>query len=40
MFERAFVDRRPLQIISVMCTLASVFYVGKLTAKDLREDDA
>ncbi|KAL7530715.1 hypothetical protein ACHAXR_003638 [Thalassiosira sp. AJA248-18] len=35
--KRAFVEMRPLQVVSVLCTMASVFYVGKLAAKDMKE---
>jgi len=34
--NRAFVEKRPLQFVSVFCTMVSVFYVGKLAAKDLK----
>mmetsp|Transcript_2538 Transcript_2538/g.5413 ORF Transcript_2538/g.5413 Transcript_2538/m.5413 type:complete len:334 (-) Transcript_2538:191-1192(-) len=35
--KRAFVEKRPLQIVSVLCTLTSVFYVGKLAVRDIKE---
>mmetsp|Transcript_18501 Transcript_18501/g.34015 ORF Transcript_18501/g.34015 Transcript_18501/m.34015 type:complete len:317 (+) Transcript_18501:61-1011(+) len=35
--KRAFVEMRLLKVVSVLCTLASVFLVGKLALKDLKE---
>ncbi|KAL3787538.1 hypothetical protein HJC23_013747 [Cyclotella cryptica] len=37
-WKKAFVDIQPLQIVSMLCTLASVFYVGKLAIEDLPRD--
>lgn len=33
--KRAFVERRPLDVVSILCTIASVYYVGKLALNDL-----
>lgn len=35
--KRAFVEKRPLQMVSILCTLASAYYVGKLTVEDIKE---
>ena len=35
--KRAFVEKRPLQVVSVACTMASTFLVGKLALNDLDE---
>lgn len=35
--KRAFLEARPLQIVSVALAAGSVFYVSKLALKDLKE---
>eukprot|EP00581_Thalassiosira_minuscula_P000251 CAMPEP_0183739446 /NCGR_PEP_ID=MMETSP0737-20130205/57056_1 /TAXON_ID=385413 /ORGANISM="Thalassiosira miniscula, Strain CCMP1093" /LENGTH=330 /DNA_ID=CAMNT_0025974247 /DNA_START=34 /DNA_END=1026 /DNA_ORIENTATION=- len=35
----AFVEQRPLQVVSMICTLASIVFVGKLVVNDLKGDD-
>lgn len=34
----AIVEKKPMQIISVAMTMASLFYIGKLAIKDINQD--
>jgi hypothetical protein len=35
--KSAIVEKHPMQFISVFCTAASIYYVGKLVIKDIKE---
>ncbi|KAL7488591.1 hypothetical protein ACHAW6_014189 [Cyclotella cf. meneghiniana] len=37
-WKKAILEKQPLQICSMLCTLVSIFYVGKLTIDDLSRD--
>jgi len=37
LMNRAFVDKRPLQIVSVLLSTIATFYLGKLAVQDIKE---
>lgn len=36
----AIVEKQPMQVISVLCTITAIFLVGKMIIKDIKEDSA